>query len=176
MAAVLAGALLVYHFYNRNDGVYKEMTTEMGMKTKKRLSDGSVVWLNAGSRLRYPEKFSSGQREVYLSGEGYFEVKASAGHPFIIHTSKMDIRVLGTEFNVRSYDDEDFAETALIRGAVEVAMKETGNNAPVLLKPNQKIIWKKPAAAVSAGVGLKKRQIRPLLNGSHCPPFRAIVA
>lgn len=156
MAAVLAGALLVYHFYNRNDGVYKEMTTEMGMKTKKRLSDGSVVWLNAGSRLRYPEKFSSGQREVYLSGEGYFEVKASAGHPFIIHTSKMDIQVLGTEFNVRSYDDEDFAETALIRGAVEVAMKETGNNAPVLLKPNQKIIWKKPAAAVSAGVGLKK--------------------
>lgn len=146
---LLSAAGLFFIFRPWGDG-FKLVTTDAGMKTRIRLSDGSTVWLNAGSSLKYPYKFDKQVREVFLSGEGYFDVQQHASKPFIIHTEKMDIRVLGTAFNVRSYSDEGFAETALISGAVEISVKEANKIRRVVLKPNQKLL-------VSDIKNLKKR-------------------
>lgn len=141
LSLVIATCLFVIYrqWGGMRDG-YKLVTTDAGMKTRIRFSDGSTVWLNAGSTLKYPPKFDKQVREVFLSGEGYFDVQQHAGKPFIIHTEKMDIRVLGTAFNVRSYKDEGFTETALISGAVEVLVKEANRTGRIILKPNQKIV------------------------------------
>lgn len=122
---------------------YKIVTTDAGMKTKIRLPDGSTIWLNAGSTLKYREKWDQPKREVYLSGEGFFDIQPSAGKPFVIHAEKMDIRVLGTSLNVRSYKEEDFEETAVISGAVEVTVKNKPDMKPVRLTLHQKVILRK---------------------------------
>ncbi|RPD38097.1 FecR family protein [Chitinophaga barathri] len=129
----------------------KVVTTDAGMKTRIRLSDGTMMWLNAGSTVKYPQKFGKTAREVYLSGEAYFDVTQDANRPFIIHTDKMNIRVLGTSFNVRSYKDEKFSETALISGAVEVTVQEAGAVRRVLLKPREKLVVREPADVKTKG-------------------------
>lgn len=141
LSLVIATCLFfIYRQWGSMPDGYKLVTTDAGMKTRIRLSDGSMVWLNAGSSLKYPPKFDKQVREVFLSGEGYFDVQGNAGKPFIIHTEKADIRVLGTSFNVRSYKDEGFEETALISGAVEISVKEAGKTGRIILKPNQKLV------------------------------------
>jgi transmembrane sensor len=135
-----AGLFLVYTWWMAAPGGYKVATTDAGMKTRIRLSDGTMVWLNAGSSLKYPPKFGKHTREVFLEGEAYFDVKQQVNQPFIIHTEKMDIKVLGTAFNVRSYEDEDFQETSLISGAVEISVKQADKLSRVVLKPNQKLV------------------------------------
>ncbi|MEV4887113.1 FecR family protein [Chitinophaga ginsengisegetis] len=134
-------AMLTFVYLYRQHPGYKIVSTDAGMKTKIRLSDGSIIWLNAGSTLRYPEKLDKAKREVYLSGEAYFDIKQAPNRPFIIHAQKMDIRVLGTAFNVRSYKDEDFEETAVISGAVEVTA--TDERKVMKVMPNQKVILRK---------------------------------
>jgi len=114
------------------------VATKNGNRTKIILPDGSQVWLNAGSNLDYNNSsFNKGLREVSLNGEAYFDVVKNAEKPFIIHTRKMDIKVLGTSFNVRSYSDEKFAEAALIKGTIEVTLKD--RNQKIVLSPNEKI-------------------------------------
>lgn len=135
-----AGLFFVYTQWIAAPGAYKVATTDAGMKTRIRLSDGTMVWLNAGSSLKYPPKFGKHTREVFLEGEAYFDVRQQVNQPFIIHTEKTDIRVLGTAFNVRSYRDEDFQETALISGAVEISVKQADKLSRVVLKPNQKLV------------------------------------
>lgn len=108
-------------------------------KTSLTLSDGTKVILNAGSKLSYPEKFNGDIREVTLSGEAFFDVTKDPGHPFIIHTGKMDIKVLGTSFNVKSYPDDQFSETTLIEGRVEVTLKDKPLDI-ITLKPSEKLL------------------------------------
>jgi transmembrane sensor len=138
-----AGGLLSYLHWAQPFHGYKVVTTDAGMKTKIRLADGSTILLNAGSTLRYPEKMDKSLREVYLTGEAYFDIKHAASRPFIIHAEKMDIRVLGTAFNVRSYNEEDFEETSVISGAVEVVVKE--GQQVLRVSPNQKVLLRKVA-------------------------------
>ena len=115
------------------------VVTKYGNRTKIVLPDGSEVWLNAGSNLDYNNlDFNKSLREVTLSGEAYFDVTKNANKPFIIHTSKMDITVIGTAFNVRSYSNEKFSEASLIRGSIEVTLKNRKNQ-KIILKPNEKI-------------------------------------
>ncbi|MET3878053.1 FecR domain-containing protein [Chitinophaga sp. OAE865] len=142
MIAITAGLTFIYLSQQRHR--YKIVSTDAGMKTKIRLSDGSIIWLNAGSTLRYPEKLDKAQREVYLSGEAYFDIKQAPNRPFIIHAQKMDIRVLGTTFNVRSYKEEDFEETSVISGAVEVTVPE--EHKVMKVTPNQKVVLHKTYA------------------------------
>ena len=114
------------------------VATRNGNRTKIVLPDGSQVWLNAGSTLDYNNStFNKDLREVSLNGEAYFEVAKNPAKPFIIHTKKMDIKVLGTSFNVRSYSDEKFAEAALIKGTIEVTLKDRDQK--ITLNPNEKI-------------------------------------
>ncbi|TWF41391.1 FecR family protein [Chitinophaga polysaccharea] len=150
-----AGALWGYLYGGKQHG-YKIVSTDAGMRTKIRLPDGSTIWLNAGSTLRYPAKMDKHQREVYLSGEGFFDVKHAANRPFIIHAATMDIRVLGTSFNVRSYKEEDFEETAVISGAVEVILKEGQQRLKVA--PNEKVIVRTGAAPSGRNIGVAREQ------------------
>ena len=96
------------------------------------LPDGTKVCLNAKSKLKYPERFAHNIRKVELTGEGYFKVSHDKKHPFVIHTAKVTTRVLGTEFNIRCYNDNDVHVT-LVEGSVEVA----NNNNKVRISPNQ---------------------------------------
>ena len=82
--------------------------------------------------------FNKDLREVTLNGEAYFDVTKNAEKPFIIHTKKMDVKVIGTAFNVRSYSDEKTAEASLIRGSIEVTLKDRKDQ-KIILKPNEKI-------------------------------------
>ena len=109
-----------------------------GKVAKIVLPDGSRVWLNARSSLIYPNKFLAGQpRRVKLNGEAYFEVVHDKAHPFIVETEKMQTRVLGTSFNVRSYNGENPIVT-LVNGSVQVSVsKGIGRKSSTILKPGQ---------------------------------------
>jgi len=98
------------------------------------LSDGSHIWLNAHSSIRYPKKFAH-TRDIYLDGEAYFEIAHDANHPFVVHSAKTQTRVLGTKFNVRSYPSERQIEVTVAEGKVGFGC---ATNNQVLLTPNQK--------------------------------------
>lgn len=115
-----------------------EISTRNGSRTRLNLPDGSVVWLNAGSKLVYNKSFDEEVREVTLTGEAYFDVAKNEHRPFIIHAGKMDIRVIGTLFNVKSYPGENTTEASLIRGSIEVTIKDRPSE-KIILKPNEKI-------------------------------------
>lgn len=116
-----------------------EIATEYGMRTTQQLPDGSRVWLNAGSKLVLHETFGQALREVTLTGEAFFDVVKNPEKPFVIHTSTIDVKVLGTQFNVKSYPTDKTTETSLIRGSVEVVVKKRPNEKYVL-KPNEKLV------------------------------------
>jgi len=120
-----------------------ELTIHPGSKSKIVLPDGSQVWVNSGSKLSYASNFDGNVREVYLNGEAYFEVTKNPKKPFIVHTSGIDIKVLGTEFNVKAFDMESTIEATLIRGSIEVLKKDDANAGSVLLKPHEKLVYQK---------------------------------
>lgn len=97
-----------------------EFTVAAGCTDSLALPDGSRVWLNAGSRLFYPQAFHGEQRKVFLSGEAYFDVAHDAAHPFIVGVGDVKVRVLGTQFNVTSYDDMRSVLVCLVEGSVRL--------------------------------------------------------
>lgn len=114
-----------------------EISTPKGGHFKVVLPDGSKVWLNASSTLKYPNKFSPKERVVELSGEAYFEVNKQST-PFYVHTTTQRIEVLGTHFNVNAYKDESEVKTTLVEGSVKIsADSRTGNIEDVFLKPGE---------------------------------------
>ncbi|HWK05032.1 MAG TPA: FecR domain-containing protein [Puia sp.] len=115
-----------------------------GEKKIFQLPDGTQVTMNAGSEITLNKTYGQDTREVFLRGEAFFDVHQNKNSPFIVHTADMDIRALGTAFNVRSYLGDKMAETALIRGLVEITLKKE-NNKKILLHPNEKISWKQDA-------------------------------
>ena len=121
------------------------VSTKYGSRTNIQLPDGSKVWLNSGSTLTYDKDFGKRIREVVLSGEAFFDVVKNAEKPFVIHTASMDIKVLGTQFNVKSYANDHHAEASLIHGSIEVSLKKRGSE-KILLKPNEKIVVVNEAA------------------------------
>ncbi|WP_455509531.1 FecR family protein [Butyricimonas paravirosa] len=105
---------------------YHTLRVPKGAEYKLTLNDGTVVWLNSESELRYPTSFEGEKREVFLKGEGYFSVAHDEQHPFIVVSSDIYTKVYGTEFNVRSYGEEDIHVT-LVRGRVSVKKTEKGS-------------------------------------------------
>lgn len=116
-----------------------EISTGNGSRTKVQLPDGSLVWLNAGSKLHYDKSFGITTRHVTLSGEAFFDVTKNKEKPFIIQTSSIDIKVVGTAFNVRAYPGDRTTETSLIRGIIEVTIRNRPND-KIILSPNEKLI------------------------------------
>jgi len=104
------------------------------------LTDGTVITLNKNSEVKLIENFNPAKRELWLKGEAFFEVKHDASHPFIVHTSMNDIKVLGTSFNVKAYAQSPVIETTLIHGSVQVESKRYPGYT-VLLKPDQKLLY-----------------------------------
>jgi len=117
---------------------YNELIVPIGEKSQIILADGSHIWINSGSILRYPTSFSNKNRTVYLKGEAYFDIKKKNGAPFYVKTDAVNIKVLGTAFNVKSYPEDKNVETTVIRGLVSVESKLT--NKTVLLNPKEKCI------------------------------------
>jgi transmembrane sensor len=117
----------------------KQLQTPSRITSHLTLADGTQVTLNSESSIKYPATFEGKNREVYLSGEAFFDVKHDIEHPFIVHTSKFNIRVLGTAFNVKCYDDDQAKETTLIRGSISVSFPGKPNET-VLLKPTDKLV------------------------------------
>lgn len=130
-----------------------------GTRSLIKLADGTTVWLNADSELKYPARFKDGRREVYLKGEAYFDVAKDAEKPFVVHTDKMDINVLGTSFNIRSYPNDSTSETTLISGEVEVALVSDPEQ-KFRLKPAEKLIL----ANKKDSVNLQPEQ--PVISGA----------
>ncbi|WP_295232797.1 FecR family protein [Sediminibacterium sp.] len=116
-----------------------EISTRLGSKTQVKLPDGSVVWLNGGSKLIYQKDFGKIIREVTLIGEGYFDVVKNKEVPFIINTKSIRIKVLGTVFNVKAYPEDKQTETSLITGRIEVTIKNRPDD-KIILSPNEKLI------------------------------------
>jgi transmembrane sensor len=145
-AVVVTAAILVFALFPGTKNTYSqekvaqsEVSTKNGSRTKIQLPDGTSVWLNSSSKLVYDnEHFGTGIREVSLTGEAYFDVVKNPNKPFVIHTAKMDIKVLGTAFNVKCYPGEKTTETSLIRGSVEVTLKDRQEK--IIMKPNDKLI------------------------------------
>lgn len=109
-----------------------------GQRLKITLADGTDVWLNAQTKLTYPVIFTGEERRVILDGEAYFDVAKDETKPFIVSTHDIELKVLGTEFNVYSYSSEDYSQTSLINGSLEVYLKDQQSKA-VKLKPNDQV-------------------------------------
>ncbi len=102
------------------------------------LADGTKVWLNAQSKLRYPAWFDGDTRQVELSGEAYFDVAHNASKPFLVNAKNIKLRVLGTEFNVKAYEDEKDVAATLVNGKVNVQLKDSRKNRS--LKPGEQVL------------------------------------
>jgi transmembrane sensor len=117
-----------------------------GEKSILYLPDGTKVWLNAESRISYPESFeNTAVREVALQGEAFFDVMENKEKPFIVKTSQLQVKVLGTSFNVRSYENQQTIETTLVHGSVMIELNEKASavrtEEPILLKENERAIY-----------------------------------
>lgn len=119
------------------DAGYGSVSVPHGTRFDMVLEDGTHVWLNAGSRLRFPASFGGGERRVELDGEAWFEVTADASRPFIVETEGQQVRVLGTSFNVSAYRDEGATCTTLVEGSVTLRSDGGGE---VTLRPGQQAI------------------------------------
>ena len=112
---------------NATEQLVNTIDIPKGGQYKLVLPDGTKVWLNSMTSIKYPSSFSGSERRVELKGEAYFEVAKNKHMNFIVQTSKMEVEVLGTHFNVMSYDNEAYQETALLEGSVKVKQKSTGS-------------------------------------------------
>ena len=120
-----------------NNSEYNTLSTTRGEQTQVRLPDGTLVFLNAESSLKYPTSFKIlNKRQVSLTGEGYFEVAKDKAHPFIVKTSKQEVEVLGTHFNINTYSSESNVRTTLLEGSVKIS---SSNNSKIL-KPNEQAV------------------------------------
>lgn len=159
-AAILALPLLLstltlgYLLYQSNKEKlrYTEIAVARGSIIRHELPDGTLVWLNSGSKLDYPVTFRSDKREVFLSGEGYFEVTANAEYPFYVHTPEgLSTYVYGTKFNVNAYPENSYIETVLEEGKVQVQLPL--QDTPITLLPQEGIFYDKSSQSyVKTGI------------------------
>lgn len=152
MAAVWLALLISFgaavYFFTKSGNGFEETTgqvatplhiekTATGERRRIVLEDGSVVWLNAQSKLTYPLSFQNNIREVSLEGEGYFEVFRDTGRPFIVRSGAIITKVLGTSFNIKAYREDPTASVAVLTGKVQVNSKESA----IQIAPDQQVLY-----------------------------------
>lgn len=124
VAAILVlvtGGMYLYRHISRPAPVtWKEITTQAGERKKIGLNDGTVIWLNAASHLKYPERFTGPGRNIHLNGEAFFEVEPDPARPFRVHSQGLTTEVLGTAFNVNAYEQEGQVHITVAHGKVQV--------------------------------------------------------
>ncbi|MDR0863841.1 MAG: FecR family protein [Candidatus Symbiothrix sp.] len=133
-----------YHYYSQFQSpevAYYETIVPLGAKSQIVLTDGTKIWLNAGSRLRYPTTYSVSNRNVFLEGEAFFEVATNKSLPFEVKTSMLNVKATGTAFNVKAYPGDSIIETILVEGTVEVSRMQNnaGDEPAVSLQPKQRL-------------------------------------
>jgi transmembrane sensor len=140
-----------------------------GERKSFQFPDGTQVILNAGSEIYLNDQYAKNTREVFLKGEAFFEVQHNAEVPFIVHTASMDVKALGTAFNVKSYNDEGRTEAVLVRGLVEVTLKKD-NNRKLLLHPDEKVMWTEDngtGVSGSAAINPEQAKIQPVKKSDN---------
>ncbi len=118
--------------------LYNTLKVPTGGFYQLELSDGTRVWLNAESELRFPVQFGTGEREVYLKGEAYFDVRKDVARRFIVHLKESNVTVLGTSFNIKAYGDEDYIYTTLVEGKVRFTSEK--EHEEVTLRPGMQSV------------------------------------
>lgn len=123
---------------------YHEIKIPNGQIFRLVLSDSTVVWLNANTKLKYPKKFikSLADRSVILEGEAFFEVAYNEEKPFIVNTNGVNVKVLGTKFNISAYDNDPLISTTLVEGSVEI-VDDRNNNNSIIIRPNYQASFQK---------------------------------
>jgi transmembrane sensor len=151
-AAVFVAFIAGFYINSRLNGnqfiskklVYNEVSVPYGARSQITLSDGTIVNLNAGSRIRYPANFLRNSREVFLEGEAYFDVAKIPDKIFIVKTTDIKVKVYGTQFNLKSYSDENYVQTTLVEGSLSIEfIHPLKGRKPVYIKPNQSITYYK---------------------------------
>lgn len=159
VAAIFVLGFALHFFLNWQKTTHHELQHQIHVPTGQHveimLADGSKVWLNSGSTLTFPSKFNGKKRMVELDGEGFFEVKSDKEHPFIVSTSKYQVKAVGTSFNIYDYQDSPQFEAALLNGKVEVTTNAKKSSV-VILTPNQR-------AALCQGV----LKVKPIENANN---------
>ncbi|MCW3101345.1 MAG: hypothetical protein JWL77_6963, partial [Chthonomonadaceae bacterium] len=160
---ITIGIVLAVRNYDNSGLVTTVVQSPAGSTSEVKLPDGTKVWLNSNSKLIYKKQFGEKFREVTLVGEAFFDVVKDASHPFIVNTSSLRLKVLGTAFNVRSYTNDKTSEAALIRGSIEVTILNSPDK-KITLKPTEKIIVRNPVNNTQLPV--QNRQV-PLMTLSN---------
>ncbi len=137
---------LIFYLVSENksplETSHYELIVPVGSRNNLVLTDGTSVWLNAGSKLRYSKNFGDSDRSVYLEGEGYFQVGKESKYPFTVTTSEVEVVALGTSFNVKSYPDEDVVQATLVSGSILVnRTKHKATEQGLTLEPNQQLTY-----------------------------------
>lgn len=138
-------ALSVLWFRPESAPEWQELSVPNGDRRELTLSDGTVLWLNAGTRITYPTRFDGAQRKIFIDGEVYADVAADAEHPFIISAGDVDIRVLGTEFNMRAYRNDPLVEVSLVEGSVRFEVESERCHKQVVMRPDEIIQYDRTA-------------------------------
>ncbi|WP_423146177.1 FecR family protein [Rubrolithibacter danxiaensis] len=139
LSAIVFQKLFLETSESENTLSWKKLATPSSTISKVKLSDGTVITLNSESELKYPQNFSGNTREVYLSGEAFFDVAKDKVHPFIVHSDQFKVKVLGTKFNIKSYPGEIRKEATLINGKIELTTAGASGKS-VFLEPKDKIV------------------------------------
>ncbi|MGO4294662.1 FecR family protein [Chitinophaga sp. RAB17] len=144
----LIGGGLVYAWSSlkkeNSNNAMVTVTSPKGATTKIELSDGTEVWLNAGSKLQYAQSYNLRGREVKLEGEAFFKVHTNAQKPFTVRASDLRILALGTSFNVKAYPEDKTVVTTLVDGEVKIDGSKTTTPFGLMMKPHQHVVYKKP--------------------------------
>ncbi|NJK95371.1 MAG: FecR domain-containing protein, partial [Bacteroidales bacterium] len=142
---VIAGTFFIYKQLRIKTSVpettFSEFNVPRGSRSHIFLPDGTSVWLNAESSLKFSQSFGKNQRDIILSGEAFFDVVRNEKIPFVVKAKNTIVKVLGTSFNIKAYPDENFVETTVVRGKVQVSSPEIKNDSlqQVTLTANQKV-------------------------------------
>jgi len=148
-----------------------------GAKSFVTLTDGTRVWLNAGSKLRYSSNYNQQNRDIYLQGEGYFEVAKNKNVPFLVHSSGIVIRAVGTAFNVKAYSDDGLVETTLVEGVVSIESKnKAGQKETIILNPNQKASYNTTEKALVVKNAIINQSEDKEINKIVARPGKLVVA
>ncbi len=162
------------------ESVLNKLTVPYGKRFDVVLSDGTHIFLNAGTSLTYPIKFIKGkERQVFLKGEAFFDVAKDTDHPFLVQVEDLNVRVLGTRFNISSYPEDILVNTTLVEGSVSIYAKEDPYDASTssLLEPGYKAEWNKKDKNISieeTDVALHTAWVRGKVVFRHLP-FKSIV-
>ncbi len=164
LIAIFLGGVCSYFFFPKTEITepqFVEYLAPLGSRSFVKLADGSKVWLNAGSRLKYSNTFGNNNRLLSLDGEAFFEVTKNENLPFVVKTSEIDVVALGTKFNVKAYSEEQTIETTLIEGSVKLESKTVNFSEKIFLKPFEKAVFTKKNHLLTISKNQPRQDVQP---------------